>query len=162
MRISLGNGLETALDAIAAHPHRRVVVLVTGDPGIASFARSVIQRFGRPSCRVLPGISAVQLAFARLGLSWERVRIVNAHAGAPPIPPAEHDGPEAILTSGNPQSWSWIVGHISRRAHIDEVAICEDLSLESERVRWVAMEQLSGTTVSSRTIVVIPDKESSV
>jgi cobalt-precorrin-7 (C5)-methyltransferase len=154
-------GPETALDAIAAHPHQRVVVLVTEDPGIASFARSVIGRFGRQSCRVHPGISAVQLPLARLGLSWERVRIVNAHAGPPHISPAVHDGPEVIPTSGNSQSRSWTVGYISRRAHTDEVATCEDLSVDSERVHGVATEQLPGTTVSSRTVVVIPDKESS-
>ena len=158
-RIGLTEGLEQALCAIAARPDRRVAVLVTGDPGVASLSRNVTQRFGCACCRVIPGISSVQLAFARLGLSWERVRVVNAHAGPKDPPPQAHHGPLAILTGSAPRSWQWVVEYVSHLAPDAEVAVCEDLSLESERVRWIGGDRLGQLTVSSRAIVVIPEKE---
>ena len=38
---------------------KNIAVLVTGDPGIFSLARLVIERFGREQCRVIPGISSI-------------------------------------------------------------------------------------------------------
>ena len=66
---------EETIEAIRQREGRRVALLVTGDPGMASLASAVIQHYGIDSCRVLPGISSVQVAFARLGLSWEGARI---------------------------------------------------------------------------------------
>lgn len=71
---------------------RKVVVLATGDPlchGIAGFlaARLCVQ-----AIEVLPNVSTLQLACARVGLVWQDAKIVSIHArdagewqvGAPP------------------------------------------------------------------------------
>lgn len=58
---------------------RRVVVLATGDPlchGIAAFLQS---RLCIEACEVLPNVSTVQLACARLGLPWQDLKILSAH-----------------------------------------------------------------------------------
>lgn len=58
---------------------KRVVVLATGDPlchGIAGFlqARLCIEAF-----EILPNVSTVQLACARLGLPWQDMKILSVH-----------------------------------------------------------------------------------
>ena len=58
---------------------KRVVVLATGDPlchGIAAFLQS---RLCIEACEVLPNLSTVQLACARLGLPWQEMKIVSVH-----------------------------------------------------------------------------------
>lgn len=58
---------------------KRVVVLATGDPlchGIAAFLQS---RLCIEACEVLPNVSTVQLACARLGLPWQEMKIVSVH-----------------------------------------------------------------------------------
>ena len=58
---------------------QRVVVLATGDPlchGIAAFLQS---RLCIEACEVLPNVSTVQLACARLGLPWQEMRILSVH-----------------------------------------------------------------------------------
>ena len=51
-RIVVGADVHKALDAMAKHVgRRRIVVLVTGDPGLCSLARPVIRGFGRDACR---------------------------------------------------------------------------------------------------------------
>ncbi|MCC6177733.1 MAG: precorrin-6y C5,15-methyltransferase (decarboxylating) subunit CbiE [Chloroflexi bacterium] len=59
--------------------HRRVVVLASGDPcffGIGSF---LADRLGHERVEIVPAVSSVALAFARLGLGWQDARVVSAH-----------------------------------------------------------------------------------
>lgn len=59
---------------------RRTVVLATGDPlchGIAAFLQS---RLCIEACEVLPNVSTVQLACARLGLPWQDMKILSVHS----------------------------------------------------------------------------------
>ena len=59
---------------------RRVVVLATGDPlchGIAPFLQS---RLCIEACEVLPNVSTIQLACARLGIPWQEMKICSVHS----------------------------------------------------------------------------------
>lgn len=59
---------------------RRTVVLATGDPlchGIAGFLQA---RLCIEACEVLPNVSTVQLACARLGLPWQEIKILSVHS----------------------------------------------------------------------------------
>jgi len=58
---------------------RKVVLLVTGDPGMRSLAGPVARILGRDRVQVISGISSLQLAFARLCLPWEQVRVFSLH-----------------------------------------------------------------------------------
>lgn len=55
----------------------RVVILVSGDPGMFSLLPIVKKRYGNVS--VLPGISSLQALCARIGESWHDAVIVSAH-----------------------------------------------------------------------------------
>jgi cobalt-precorrin-7 (C5)-methyltransferase len=84
-RIVVGADTGGALDELAKHRQRRAVVAVSGDPGISSFGRLVVQRFGRGACRVIPAVSAFQAAFAALGMDWTGAYVVSAHARTPAV-----------------------------------------------------------------------------
>jgi len=59
---------------------RRIAILATGDPlfhGIAGYLRS---RLPDLPCQILPNLSTVQLACARLGLAWQDLRLISVHA----------------------------------------------------------------------------------
>lgn len=114
---------------------RRVAVLVSGDPGLCSLARFVVARFGRAHCRIVPGISSVQLAFARLGLEWRNARIISAHAQVPDIKPESLllDDRIAVL-AGHPASAAWLGRLIRAMRKTHRVFWCESLSLPQERV----------------------------
>src|SRR5262245_51826339 len=51
--------------------HRRVVVLASGDPLFYGVARYLCERVGKEHFEVLPHVSSMQLAFARVKESWE-------------------------------------------------------------------------------------------
>ena len=72
--------LDEALDALAAD-QRRTVVLASGDPGFFGIVRALRARGIRPA--VIPAVSSVALAFARLGLDWDDALVVSAHGRDP-------------------------------------------------------------------------------
>ncbi len=55
----------------------QTVVLVSGDPGFYSLSRKLLCQF--PEAVVVPGISAFQYLFARIGRSWEQYDLVSLH-----------------------------------------------------------------------------------
>lgn len=64
----------------AQSKRKRVVVLATGDPlchGIAGFLQA---RLCIESCEIIPNVSMVQIACARLGIPWHDIKILSVHS----------------------------------------------------------------------------------
>lgn len=59
---------------------KQVVVLATGDPLCHGIANFLIKKLGRDSVDILPNLSMLQLACARLGLAWQDARIGSVHS----------------------------------------------------------------------------------
>lgn len=135
-RVVVGSDLDAGLNRIAARRGRRVVVLVTGDPGLCSFAKPVLRRFGRSACRILPGISSVQTAFARVGVDWLDARIVNAHNRVPDCAPESLAGVRKIaVLAGCPKARRWLAGLAAVLGGRYRIFVCDNLTLPDERIR---------------------------
>ena len=89
--------LDDALAEICQAPGP-VAVLASGDPGFFGIVRSLRARGIAP--RVIPAVSSVALAFARLGLDWDDALVLSAHGRDPrPVIAAALAHPKvAILT----------------------------------------------------------------
>ena len=75
--------LDEALDAITAPrpAEPKIAVLASGDPGFFGIVRALRARGEQP--QVIPALSSVALAFARLGLDWDDALVVSAHGRDP-------------------------------------------------------------------------------
>ncbi|NIA54704.1 precorrin-6y C5,15-methyltransferase (decarboxylating) subunit CbiE [Massilia sp. TW-1] len=60
--------------------HLACVVLATGDPLCHGIAPYLAQHLCVQALDILPNVSTLQLACARIGLAWQDARIVSAHA----------------------------------------------------------------------------------
>lgn len=58
---------------------KKIALLVSGDPGLYSFLGRISRVLKREEYVVIPGISAVQIAFARIGEGWEDATIISLH-----------------------------------------------------------------------------------
>ena len=58
----------------------KVVVLATGDPLCHGVAHYLIGKLGSEACVVLPNVSTLQLAFARMGWAWQDAHIASVHS----------------------------------------------------------------------------------
>jgi len=160
-RIVVGADVPQALDAMAKHfGQRRIVVLVTGDPGLCSLARPVLQRFGRGACRVIPGISSVHAAFASVGIDWFGARILSAHDSAPDIDPASLVSEEKLaVLAGNPANAAWVESLAVAMTATHDLFVCENLTLADTSVRHVERMPMN---LASRTVLLFIKKEESL
>ena len=62
---------------------KKIAVLVSGDSGLYSFLGKISQAFKKEDYIVIPGISSLQLAFAKIGESWEDAKIISLHGRKP-------------------------------------------------------------------------------
>lgn len=159
-QIEVSNNVEEILSEIARRPRKKIAVLVTGDPGLCSLAKPVLRRFGPKHCRVIPGISSVQAAFARIGLDWVDARIIDAHGKDPDIDPGSLNGWGKIaVLGGRKGSLLWLTREIKRFQGDFLIFACENLTLPNERITTVAPKDIGGIETDSRTVFLIVKKE---
>jgi precorrin-6Y C5,15-methyltransferase (decarboxylating) len=76
-RAAIGNDLGAAVARITAAEGQRLVVLASGDPLFYGMARYLCDKLGKDRFQVIPHVSSMQLAFARVKESWEEAVLTN-------------------------------------------------------------------------------------
>lgn len=160
VRITVSGGIDTALDEIAAGRSRgRVAVLVTGDPGLYSLARRVLSRFGRKACGVIPGVSSVQVAFARLGVPWHDAVIVSAHARPIAWEGRLGEADKIAVLAGGEVTGRRIGELLERIGQGRRLFLCENLTMPGERVCPLDPAELTRWRPAGKAIVLILKEE---
>lgn len=150
---------------ISLSKSKRVVVLVSGDPGFFSYAKLIVDKAGIENCEVIPGVSSVQLAFARIGRTWNDACFMSLHGRTGRLSTLirkvrDHEK-VAVLTDNSNN-----VKLIARRL-LDEglkerkVYVCENLSFDKERIREFDVSSLLKVQVKGLNVIIILDEESS-
>ncbi len=128
---------------ILEHRHRkRIAVLVSGDPGLYSFLGILARYLGPEEYEVVPGISSVQLAFARLKERWEDAFMYSVHGRKLDglIEVVKEHGKVALLTDErlSPRDIAsyLLKGGVRGR----ELVVCRDLSYPEESITSVDIE----------------------
>jgi len=76
-RLEVAANLDEIVDRIERSRGRRTVLLASGDPLFYGTARYVCGRLGKDRFEVVPHVSSMQLAFARVKESWEEAFLAN-------------------------------------------------------------------------------------
>lgn len=78
-RLSIGPDLQEIVRVLDGQAVRgkRVVIVAGGDPLFYGIARYLCERLGKDRFEVLPHVSSMQLAFARIKESWEEAYLTN-------------------------------------------------------------------------------------
>jgi precorrin-6Y C5,15-methyltransferase (decarboxylating) len=159
----LGAALD-AVDACAAPPGRagparsegRVVVLASGDPGFFGIVRVLRERGQSPE--VLPAVSAVALAFARAGISWDDAVVVSAHGRElrRAVNVCRARRKVAVLTGpgAGPAELARELAPFTPRA----LVVCENLGGEDERVTWSRLGEATTRSWRDPNVVLVLDE----
>ena len=114
-----------------------VVVMVSGDPGYYSILDFLRKNFPPSKIEVIPSISAMQLAFAKLSLSWHSAKLLSFHGRRPPDEDLKF-APKKILglltdAEFNSATISKILIEIGWEKN-SNLAICSRLSYPDEKI----------------------------
>ena len=136
---------------------KRIAVLVSGDPGLFSFL-GVLARYLKPEeYEIVPGISSVQMAFARLKDTWEDAFIHSVHGRRLDglVEVVKQHRKVALLADGR-VSPREIARHL-REGGIDdrELVVCSDLSYSDEKVAPLDPETSGAQAENSGNYVMI-------
>jgi len=82
-KIVIGSDLNKIIKVLTPHsslltPHY-AVVLATGDPNFFGIADFIIKKIGRELVEIIPNVSAMQEAFARIKENWNDARFLSVH-----------------------------------------------------------------------------------
>ncbi len=132
-----------------------LAVLVSGDPGLFSLGQAVVNHFGREQCRVIPGVSSVQAAFAAIGVDGSEARIISAHGRVPQVAAEELiDCRTLAVLMGTDQAMQWTAGLAEGLSQSHSLFVCENLTLPDQRVTMASAEELLAMETSSLTVLV--------
>lgn len=77
-KVVIGSDLQETVNLLTANlGKKRLVVAASGDPLFYGVARYLCDRLGKERFEVLPHVSSMQLAFARIKESWEEAYLTN-------------------------------------------------------------------------------------
>lgn len=76
-RLKVGTDLDAVVKEINAAGEAKVAVLVNGDPLFYGLARFLCDRLGNDRCDIIPHVSSMQLAFARVKENWDDAYLTN-------------------------------------------------------------------------------------
>ena len=76
----LDEHFDEVIPYIQAHKdEKKLAVLVSGDAGLYSLLEKLSKEFKKEEYEVIPGISTLQIAFSKIGESWQDAKIISLH-----------------------------------------------------------------------------------
>jgi precorrin-6Y C5,15-methyltransferase (decarboxylating) len=75
--VAVGANLEEAVRQLNEAGEKKIVVLASGDPLFYGVARYLCDKLGKDRFEVVPHVSSMQMAFARVKESWEDAYLTN-------------------------------------------------------------------------------------
>lgn len=159
-RIAVGADIEALLKRLEANGTKDVVVLTSGDTGLYSLARTLLNHFGQTRCRLFPGISSVQIACARLALDWHDLKILSAHGREPQCSFDELARYKKIaILAGTERATRWTANILGALGDDYTAFACENLTWDEEKITEFDAVGLHAAELASRTIILLVSRE---
>lgn len=138
---------------------QRAVVVMTGDVGLFSGARRLVEALSgdaQVDVRVIPGISSASYLAARLARPWQDWRFASAHGVACDIvAEAERAGELFLATSGG-EDPSRLSGELVQAGFGDaRVTVAERLSYPEERITCATASEIAGQTFDDLNVMLV-------
>ena len=138
---------------------QRAVVVMTGDVGLFSGARRLVEALSgdaQVDVRVIPGISSASYLAACLARPWQDWRFASAHGVACDIvAEAERAGELFLVTSGG-EDPSRLSGELVQAGFGDaRVTVAERLSYPDERITCATASEIAGQTFDDLNVMLI-------
>jgi precorrin-6Y C5,15-methyltransferase (decarboxylating) len=159
-QLVVGNDLDAAAAQLAAAAGKQIVVLASGDPLFYGVARFFCDKLGKDRFEVVPHVSSMQLAFARVKESWEDAYLANLYKGPlervfDSIRIAEKVG---LFTSDELTPAKIARELLDRRITYFRAYVCENLGSRDERVTQGELGDIAAQEFSPLNVMILVRK----
>lgn len=159
-RLVVGTSLEPAVKRIEASPNQKIVILAEGDPLFYGVARYLCDKLGKERFEVVPHVSTMQLAFARVKESWEEAFLTNLathdlESVLDPIRGAEKVG---LFTSESYSPSRVAQSLLEHGLDYFTVYVCENLGAPDERVTHGELGEIVGHEFAPLNVMILVRK----
>ncbi|MAT71155.1 MAG: cobalamin biosynthesis bifunctional protein CbiET [Planctomycetaceae bacterium] len=155
-RVTLGADMEAAAAEIeaAAGP---VAVVVTGDPLFYGRARYFFERLGRERCDIVPHVSSMQLAFARVKESWDEAYLTDLanHPLDSVIDRIRTAQKAGLFTTEDCGPAAVAKALLDRRIDYFTAYVCENLGARNECVTRGTLAEIAGQQFGPLNVMIL-------
>ena len=142
---------------------KKVVVLVSGDPGFFSYSKLIVDKLGVEKCEVIPGISSIQMAFAKIGRTWNDACFMSLHGRSAKLASVVKkitDNEKVAVLTDNSNNVKLIAKKLLETGVKErKIFVCENLSLEEERIREFDVSSILKIRVSDLNVIIFLNEE---
>lgn len=156
-KIEVGSDLNAVVEQLKANPNRKTVVLASGDPLFYGTARFLCDRIGKEQFEVLPHVSSMQLAFARVKESWDEAYLTNLATQTLPhvvdkIRTADKVG---LFTTEEISPRTVARAMLDRKIDYFDAYVCENLGSPDERVTFADIQDIANQDFAALNVMVL-------
>ncbi len=159
-RLVLGSNLDEAIDRIGRAKGQQIVVLASGDPLFYGVARYLCDKLGKDCFDVVPHVSSMQLAFARVKESWEEAFLTNLanHPIEQVVEKIRIATKVGLFTSESSPPAAIARALLDRRVDYFSAYVCENLGSPDERVTQGELAEIAREEFSPLNVMILVRK----
>ncbi|OYP35014.1 precorrin-6y C5,15-methyltransferase (decarboxylating) subunit CbiE [Rhodopirellula sp. MGV] len=157
VRVECNGGLDELKSAIAELPDKQTVLLASGDPLFYGIANYLTETVGKDRFEIVPHVSSMQLAFARVKESWDDAYLSNLAVQpldrvVDMIRSAERVG---LFTTDSITPSVVAEALLDRRIDYFNAYVCENLGTPRETVTRGDLQSIRGQSFSPLNVMVL-------
>lgn len=157
-KVAIGDNLrEIAVSIRKKIGYKRIVVLASGDPNFYGIARYLIDQLGKDAIEIIPNISAMQIAFARIKESWEDAVLTSVHSRPLKDVPKIVNCSSKIGILTDASHTPALIARLLIKHGIDnyKAYICENLGATNEKITEASLQELCSMQFSPINILIL-------
>lgn len=135
-----------------------VVVMVSGDPGYYSLLSSLRKNFSLEQIKVIPGLSSMQVAFAKIALPWQEASLLSFHGRVPKDEDLVYVKGRIIgMLTDNKFNSGRIAEYLIERGWDKNARayICSRLSYPDEKIACLSLEEAQTKEIASHCVIIV-------
>jgi precorrin-6B C5,15-methyltransferase / cobalt-precorrin-6B C5,C15-methyltransferase len=159
-RLAVGANLDEAVAKIAAAPNKQIAVLASGDPLFYGLARYLGDKLGKDRFAVVPHVSSMQLAFARVMESWEEAYLTDVanHRLDNVVERIRTATKVGLFTSEAAPPNAVAKALLARDIDYFSAYVCENLGSPDERVTQGELAEIAGMSFAPLNVMILVRK----
>lgn len=159
-RFRVGTDLQEVVRTVENNSSKHMVLVASGDPLFYGVARYLCDRLGKDRFEVLPHVSCMQLAFARVKESWEEAYLTNlaTHPLEEVFDRIRMSEVVGLFTSEQHHPPAIARELLTRGLDYFRVFVCENLGAPDERVTQGELADIQGMEFSPLNVMILKRK----